>query len=303
MPEPLQANAELTNEKTSEDTGKPSATATTESIKLPKKSQPKLSTSKKPAASPNTAEKLDHYTTKKGDSLNAIAVRYRAESVSLEQMLVGLFNANKAAFAGSNMNRLKAGEEIKIPGLDTLQTISQAEAVEEIRVQAEDWETYRMNLAGLAKGEKSSSEQNPAQISTGKVIALSGQDSAQTATEPRDVVKLSTGGAHDGKSNIQKPSEQIAALQDEAVARARELKEAGENTKQLEKQVRDMSKLITIKNQMLAQKSNIHNDSRTSLLGFVTKHIWIALGGVSLLLGLLIAIRLTLRSKKKNLSD
>jgi pilus assembly protein FimV len=218
-------------------------------------------------------------------------------------MLVGLFNANKAAFAGSNMNRLKAGEEIKIPGLDTLQTISQAEAVEEIRVQAEDWETYRMNLAGLAKGEKSSSEQNPAQISTGKVIALSGQDSAQTATEPRDVVKLSTGGAHDGKSNIQKPSEQIAALQDEAVARARELKEAGENTKQLEKQVRDMSKLITIKNQMLAQKSNIHNDSRTSLLGFVTKHIWIALGGVSLLLGLLIAIRLTLRSKKKNLSD
>jgi len=51
----------------------------------------------------------------KGENLSGIASALKPEGVSLEQMLVALFQSNKQAFAGNNMNRLKAGQILRVP--------------------------------------------------------------------------------------------------------------------------------------------------------------------------------------------
>ena len=58
---------------------------------------------------------MEMYEVKRGDTLSKIAQKYKPADVSLEQMLVALFRDNPEAFAGKNMNRLKAGPLVSIP--------------------------------------------------------------------------------------------------------------------------------------------------------------------------------------------
>ena len=55
------------------------------------------------------------FMTKPGDNLNEIAKQLQVDGVSIDQMLVGLFDNNKQAFIQGNMNRLKVGKIIKVP--------------------------------------------------------------------------------------------------------------------------------------------------------------------------------------------
>ncbi|MCK7502277.1 MAG: hypothetical protein MZW92_79635 [Comamonadaceae bacterium] len=45
----------------------------------------------------------------RGDTLGRIADETKPDGISVDQMLVALFRANKGAFIGNNMNRLRAG--------------------------------------------------------------------------------------------------------------------------------------------------------------------------------------------------
>jgi pilus assembly protein FimV len=67
-----------------------------------------------PAAAP-AAPPADGYVVKRGDTLSKVAQQYKPQDVSLDQMLVALFNANANAFEGGNMNRLRSGAILTIP--------------------------------------------------------------------------------------------------------------------------------------------------------------------------------------------
>jgi pilus assembly protein FimV len=74
--------------------------------KATKKSVAKtVKASEQPESSTQPVEAYE-LTTQRGDTLNSIAKEVQAEGVSLDQMLVGLFDANKNAFVDGNMNRL-----------------------------------------------------------------------------------------------------------------------------------------------------------------------------------------------------
>lgn len=116
------------------------------------------------AAIPETpsAGMTEGYTTRKGDTLHAIASQTRVEGVSLEQMLVGLYHANESAFVGGNMNRLKVGQIIHVPSEEELQAVNQKDAAKEIHVQTADWNAYRNKLAGMvAEAAPAKEESSP----------------------------------------------------------------------------------------------------------------------------------------------
>lgn len=206
-----------------------------------------------------TASAEEHITAR-GDTLNAIASQMQVDGVSLEQMLVGLYRANKKAFVGNNMNRLKVGQIIRAPSPEDLQSISRKESAQEIRVQTADWNAYRNKLAGLVAESSAGSENASTQSSGGKITAPAEDKAAPVSSGPRDVVKLSksdsaankNGGA-DGKAMQDK----LNALQEEATAREKSVQEANERAALLEKQVADMQKLLAVKNLAMAdmQKS------------------------------------------------
>ena len=208
-----------------------------------------------PSESSSPTSGAEEHTTARGDTLNAIASQMQVEGVSLEQMLVGLYRANKNAFAGNNMNRLKVGQIIRAPSSQDLQSISRKEAAQEVRVQTADWNAYRNKLAGLVAESSAGSENASTQSSGGKITAPAEDKAAPVSNGPRDVVKLSksdSAASKNGGADGKAMQDKLNSLQEEATAREKSVKEANERTALLEKQVADMQKLLAVKNQAMA---------------------------------------------------
>ncbi len=90
------------------------------------------------------------YTVRRGDTLSRIAAETKAPNVTLEQMLVALYNSNQPAFDGNNMNRLRAGTILDIPSPDEAAATPRREATRIVRIQAGDWRGYQDRVAGAA---------------------------------------------------------------------------------------------------------------------------------------------------------
>ncbi|MEQ1667186.1 MAG: FimV/HubP family polar landmark protein, partial [Sulfuriferula sp.] len=201
-------------------------------------------------ASPSTVK------IKRGATLSAVAQSVKPEGVKLEQMRVGLYRQNPAAFAG-NMNQMKAGKVLKVPSTEEIAAISQAEAVREIKLQADDWHGYRQKLAGEVATAPAAAVKAPS--ASGKVTPKI-EDKAAPVKAGQDVLKLSKGEAPAtaskaaGTAKPVKPTaaEQKQAAQDEAMAKQKALKEANERAAALEKNIKDMQRLVELKNQSMA---------------------------------------------------
>lgn len=234
-----------------------SAAPTVEQSAVPEASMPAPAESGNPAdAATQTTDNLitqpasTEHKTVSGDTLNRIAREMQVEGISLEQMLVGLYRANKDAFVDDNMNRLKVGEIIRAPEPEALQAIGQREALNEIHVQTADWNAYRNRLAGIVADSAPAEEDVSNQSTSGKLTAPAEDRAAPPGNAAQDVVKLSKS---DTSANTAKNSQdKLNALQEEVIARENSLKEANERTAALEKQIQDMQQLLAIKNQALA---------------------------------------------------
>lgn len=207
----------------------------------------------KPESSTESAEAYE-LTTQRGDTLNSIAREHQVEGVSLDQMLVGLFEANKKAFVDGNMNRLKVGQIIRIPSKEVLTAQTTKQAAKEVKVHSDNWNAYRNSLAGNVIAAPVADETEQKQSASGKITTA--EDKA-AAVKPgaQDVVKLSAGGAVAAKSDNKAAAQadaKILALQEEATAREKALKEAQERTAALETQIADMQKLLALKSQTMA---------------------------------------------------
>lgn len=201
-----------------------------------------------PQATEPASNNAEGYKTKSGDSLSSIAKQSVQDGVNLDQYMVAMFRANQEAFNRQNMNRLKVGQIVKMPSADEAKAIAPAEARKEIVLHSKDWNNYKNSLADQvahSAGQADGGEQ-PANQSKGKISAKAEDKSAAT-TGPRDVVKLSK---NDGKGTSQA---ELTALQDELVARDNAIKEANTRSAMLEKRIADMEKLLTLKNQGMAE--------------------------------------------------
>ena len=211
----------------------------------------------KKSGAPKAAELAKRTTTKEhltrsGDNLSKIARRMRPDGVSLDRILVALFEANPEAFVDSNMNRLKVGKILQAPSEEALSAVTRKKAVKEIKLQTADWNKYRNKLAAAIAKRTPAASNEDAQSSSGKIKSVATDQSAPKSKTPKDVVKLSTDGADAKDASMQA---KMTALQEEAGASEKGLKEAKERTAALgrqiadmQKQIADMQKLLTLKN-------------------------------------------------------
>ena len=195
-------------------------------------------------------------TVLRGDTLNEIAMQNKPDEVSLERMLVALYRANADQFDGKNMNRIKVGKILRLPDQGELTNVAQSDAAKEIRAQTADWNAYRQKLAGAASA--ASQPQEAQQVATGK-IASSVADKAPVAKESaKEVLKLSKGeapGDKAGAGTAGKPmtaQDKKNAEQEDAIAKAKGLKEEQARTALLEKNLNDMQRLAQLKSEAAA---------------------------------------------------
>lgn len=79
----------------------------------------------------------------RGQTLSQIANALRPAGVGLNQMMVALLRANASAFIDGNINQLKRGAILRIPGSDELAALSAADAAAIVREQTEAWQNAR----------------------------------------------------------------------------------------------------------------------------------------------------------------
>jgi pilus assembly protein FimV len=188
------------------------------------------------AASTSTApDTPGSYTVKRGDTLSKIAIQYKPENVSLEQMLVALFRSNESAFDAKNMNRLRSGQIITVPQGDQIAPVTQSEAVNVVKVQAADWRGYRDRVAAAAPA----SDDTTARRSGGGAIGTAVEDQAAAALGTRDRVSVSRESGKGVGAG--------AASAEDLAAKDKALREANSRVADLEKTVRDLQRAAALK--------------------------------------------------------
>jgi len=200
----------------------------------------------KVAAEPKAADGANTRVVQAGETLRKIAGETKYDGVSLEQMLVGLFQNNPDAFIGQNVNRLKAGAILNVPEKSVVESVSPAEARKVYVAQTGDWNNYRQKLAASTAKTPAKAEEGGAQSSSGKITAKV-EEKAVPAEQGKDQVKVARTDA------AAKGAAAKAAETAEQVAKDKALKDAQERMAVLEKNVGELQKLLEMKSQKLAE--------------------------------------------------
>jgi len=153
-----------------------------------------------------------------GDTLTSLAAANKPSGVSLDQMLVSLYRNNPSAFIDDNMNRMKSGVTLQVPGADTAKQLSTEEAHQIIQAQSADFAEYRHRLAG---GVSTVHTDEGKRVASGKVEAKVNDQKTASATPPADKLTLSRGSVKGGAPSEAKDSKE--ALKKAEAARVAEL--------------------------------------------------------------------------------
>ncbi|EGF33968.1 putative type IV pilus assembly FimV-transmembrane like protein [Oxalobacteraceae bacterium IMCC9480] len=196
-----------------------------------------------------TAAPKTTYQIKRGDSLTQIALQTRLAGVSLDQMLVALYRANPAAFAGENMNRMRTGEILTIPSTDASRGVDEQDARGVVVAQAQDFNSYRNKLAGQVATSTPQRESEAKQSAAGKITSKV-EEANNAAAESRDKLKLSKAGA----AGAVLPKNASVGSAEDSIAKDKALAEANSRVRDLEKNVADLQKLLELKNKDLAEQ-------------------------------------------------
>ena len=199
------------------------------------------------AAKPETT----YIPVKSGDNLTKIAQKAAYPNVKLNQMLVALHRANRKAFSGNNMNRLKTGPILRIPDASEVAAISPGEADKEVKMQTNNWELYRQKLAAEVSSTSFVDEES-AQTAAGKIVTKIDDSAKASVNQPEEKLSISNGeGIIEGSTGdnaTNSSQDYIAALEDSAISKAKELNEANENIAILEKNIEKLRQLLELKN-------------------------------------------------------
>ena len=189
------------------------------------------------------------YRVKPGDSLGKIAAQVKPAEVSLDMMLVALYRANPDAFMGNNMNRLKSGRILTVPGADAVGAIGEGEARGTVVAHAADFNAYRNKLAGQVGASEAEKTPRASQSGAGRITAKV-EERPTAANESQDQLRLSKAApnAPAGKG--------ATASTEDTIAKQRELEESQARVKELERNINDLQKLAEVRSKTGAEAQN-----------------------------------------------
>ena len=186
-----------------------------------------------PAPSSDSAQTAEgsQYTVRPGDTLSGIATKLQVSGVSLDQMLVGLYQGNSQAFAGNNMNRLRAGAVLNVPSQDKLASIDERQARRTILAQSANFNAYRQRLASAVPEQTrapESSRKASGDVKAGVEVRTG------TENQPKDALKIVPGA----------PAKSAAAAADEKVIKDRANQELADRRAEAERNRIELNKVL-----------------------------------------------------------
>ena len=209
-------------------------------------------------------------------ALWSIAERLRPGSdVTVQQMMQALLRANPQAFMNNNVNRMKAGVTLKIPGRDDVLSMSAREALTETRRQYSEYKEWKTagtvasapapapapqatpepaveEAADAAPAEEAVQEAEAASpeapVETHLSLVAPEGDSIAGAAAPGDVAAADIEPGSFDDLNMQ-----LALATEEAEAGRAQSQELQSRVEELEQQIDTMKRLLELKDHALAQ--------------------------------------------------
>ena len=210
------------------------------------------------------------------DTLWSIAAAQRPDSsVSVQRMMLAILAANPDAFVIPNVNALRAGSVLKMPGTAELEATEQRSALTEVRRQHAEWGDYRQQLGlrtppAVATAPSAATTVQKAPSATDRAIAK--QDGVESKVAEDDgKLKLVAPGTERGTSdgNI---AQQIQGLRDDLNLAREEIDSQRQQTKDLESRlgqaenlVQDLQRLVEMKEDVISELQNKLAESEAAL--------------------------------------
>ena len=179
-----------------------------------------------------------------GDTLSTIATEIKPENISLEQMLVFLYQSNPKAFVDGNMNRLKVGPGLSIPSNVNPSDVEFKRSRQIVVEQYAKWREYKSLLAREVASTKLD-QPNARQEDTGEV-SLSRDEAVRANQAPKEVLKLSQDNKLEDASNSINMAQKVRELEQELIAKNNAVAEANARLERLEETIKDLKGLIEL---------------------------------------------------------
>lgn len=210
----------------------------------PQYSQPAPSPSRTPAPVAPAQPSVDEYGPIQSDeTLWGVARRVRPTGVTMEQMMIALQKANPQAFMRGNINLLKKGQILRVPGRDEILSINRREARESYRTQQDAWLASQSTAMQQARSDSAAAD-----------AATDDGGQLRIAT-PRPEGKGDAGAAEDdaSKTTVDSIEGDLLLAHENAETARQESELLRSQVNELEMHLKNMERLLTLKDDQLAR--------------------------------------------------
>lgn len=189
--------------------------------------------------------------TQRNDTLWNIAKSVKPAGVTVEQMMMALLDANPQAFINGNVNNLKTGQILRVPGENEITGRSASEARGEFMAQVDSWRSSR--------GEPIAAVEEPAGEAAATVVAseerlveVDGRLELVSVTQEATATDGAEGDQAASAAGTEALNDQLLMAREQYEAAQQENSELSSRVSDLEVQVNEYERLITLKEEKLA---------------------------------------------------
>lgn len=202
-------------------------------------------------ATPTSIQGGTYGPTNSRDTLWEIAMKARPDrSVSPQQVMLAIQDLNPDAFIDNNINKLKAGQVLRLPSKADMQRRSTAQAINEVIAQNEALQPRKRKAIVSAEKTSATTQKSASgpSLSSGDelklVVAEAEDDTASTSA--------GQGGGTSGAGGDVAAEKELAITLEKLDKASIENKELNSRVGDLEEQLETLQRLLTLKNDQLA---------------------------------------------------
>ena len=213
-----------------------------------------------PATSQPQFSGSEYGPIRQNETLWSIARSVRPRGVSMEQMMIALQRANPQAFIDNNINKLRRGSILRVPGTEEILEISRNEARNAYRDQQDQWLTARTEqMQQAAPAPASEPEAEPA-ATTGTPAEADAQ--LRIATSRPEGEGEAGAGEDRGDAALDDIRSQLMVARENAETSRIESSGLRSEVDDLQRRLEDMQRLLALKDEQLARlQSGVVDDA------------------------------------------
>ena len=201
---------------------------------------------------PNRSNRTSKYRVVRGDTLSKVAKKLRVGGVRDEQMMMALFRANPTAFRKRNINNLKAGALLRRPSKRDARQLNYKKAKLAVYSQSKQWRKYRSQLANNTTPQNQVKPSDKGSVQTTSSTPKNNQARLEVVGSSASAVN-STNLSATGSAKVGQLERELIQAKESLAAKANANVELKSRVSELESLLRKKNRLITLKNEQLAE--------------------------------------------------